>query len=851
MKHISIGILAHVDAGKTTLSESLLYEAKAIRTLGRVDHKDAFLDFDVQERSRGITIFSKQANFKWNDVSFTLLDTPGHVDFSLEMEKTLQVLDYAIVLINALDKVQSHTETIFRLLKHYQIPTYIFINKMDVTYFTKEEILKDIQSKLHGNCVDFSDVDKMEESIAMCDEVALDHYVKFQKIETEHIANAIHQRNVFPCIFGSALKQTNCNALLNIIEKYIVEKKYEDVFSAKVFKISRDEQNTRLLHLKIMGGKLRVKSNINDAKVDQIRIYSGVKYTSVDEVVAGQICCVKGLPHVLSGETIGEHASTFQPVLTSFMSYLVRIEDDSDPIVVYKYLKVLEDEEPQLQVKYTGNQEIHLQLMGEIQIEILQKTMNDRFSVHISFDEGSVVYKETINETVEGVGHYEPLGHYAEVHLLLSPLPRNSGIVYDNICDDELLNKKHQQTIMNHLQSKEHLGVLTRSPITDVKITLLGGKAHLKHSESTDFKEASHRAIRAALMEAKSMLLEPYYEYRIELSQAYVSTAIYDLEMMRATYKVEYKEEDACIRGRALVSKMNHYQSKLLSYTKGSGTLTLSMDTYDKSIDEKDILESIGYEPDADLANPSGSIFFRHGSGFYVAYDEVSTYMHIPYLHKNKPMQNKTSLTHNPTTISQEELQRVMNRNIPKTKVIPKQRVQKRVSETHIGNSTYKSKPICLLVDGYNMIFSWNQLKEISEYQLDAAREELIRLLSSFQGYKKCKLIVVFDAYKIDKHKETIINNGSIDIVYTRKAQSADQYIELSSKQFKNEYTLRVATSDNLEQIIVFGQGALRVSAQQFEKEVYQTLKMRDQQFKETQKKAWHQPLEEIKKYNK
>lgn len=845
MEHVTIGILAHVDAGKTTLSESLLYSANAIRKVGRVDHKDTFLDYDEQERNRGITIFLKQANFNYKQLSFTLLDTPGHVDFSLEMEKTLQVLDYAIVLISALDKVQSHTETIFKLLKHYQVPTYIFVNKMDITYFSKEEIMKDLQHKLHSNCIDFTNTSSIHEQIAMCDEEALEFFSKHQVLNNSVVANAISKRTVFPCIFGSALKNLGIDYLLSMINMYHQPKVYCDEFSAKVFKISRDETNTRLVHLKITGGKLKVKATIGQDKVDQIRIYSGIKYQSVEEVVAGQLCCIKGLHHVLSGETLGNDTQVYNPLLTSFMSYLMHIEDDIDPLVMYKNLKILEDEEPQLQVSLK-DEKIHMQLMGEIQIEIMKKMIYDRFQVKVSFSEGNVVYKETILEPIEGVGHYEPLAHYAEVHVLLTPLARDTGLLFENLCDDEMLNKNYQTMIMNHLQSKEHLGVLTKSPLTDVKITLLGGKFHLKHSDSSDFKEASHRAVSQGLMKAKSALLEPYYQYRIQTPLDYVSSILYDLENMQATYQIDYQEE-ATIIGKALVSKMNHYYTKLLATTKGSGKLSLSMDSYGKSIDEDTIIKQIGYNPNADLSNPSGSIFFKQGAGFYVSYDEVETYMHVPYLYKDKSIQVQQK-HHNKTTISQSELNKVLSRSVPAPKTIPKQRVQKQVEQAYQGSS-YKSKPICLLVDGYNMIFAWESLSELANDQLDAAREELIRMLSSYQGYKKCKLILVFDAYKLDKHKASVIDNRSIHIVYTKQAQTADQYIELSSKTMKQDYQVQVATSDYLEQMIVLGQGAFRISAKQFEKEVKDTLSLRSKEFKETQKEVRHQQLTGIKGY--
>ncbi len=845
MKTINIGIVAHVDAGKTTLSESLLYEAKAIRSLGRVDHKDSFLDFDVQERSRGITIFAKQAIFEWEDCQFTLLDTPGHVDFSLEMEKTLQVLDAAILLISGLDKVQAHTETIFKLLQYYKIPTYIFVNKMDISYYTKEEMMQDIQKKLSAHCIDFSVLETAYESIAYCNEEMLDDYMQNGIIEKIQIQNAIAQQQVFPVLFGSALKRKNCDALLAAMYTYHIPKDYPQTCSAKVFKVTRDE-GVRLVHVLVTGGCLRVKQQIGPSKIDQIRFYSGTKYKRADSAYAGQICCIKGLDHLLSGEHIGSD-SQYVPQLVSFMDYEVQILDDTNPVVLFQYLKQMEDEEPQLQVKMK-NQVITMQLMGAIQIEVLKKQVEQRFQVRMQFNEGQVIYKETIINEVEGVGHYEPIGHYAEVHVLLTPLPRNSGMQYENECV-EGLSKIEQQQIMQYMQSKEHYGRLVKGVLCDVKITLLGGKSHLKHTQPMDLKEACQRAINQGLMKCESQLLEPYYQFRIETECDYVSTIIYDLDTMQATYSVDYNEQqDVIISGKARVSSMNHYQTKLLSITKGSGKMILSHDGYDASKEQDEIVKQIDYDAVREVNNPSGSIFFAQGAGFYVPYDEVEQYMHIPLFRKeNKIVESEWK--RNPYTISNQELNRVMSKVFASPKTISKPRVKKQV-ESYQSSQVYQAKPLCIIVDGYNLIFDWPYLNELATYQLESARNELINMLSNYQGFKKCKLIVVFDAYKVEQHREQIYDNQSITIVYTKKAQTADQYIEMSSKQLKKDYQIQVATSDALEQMIVLGQGAIRMSAAQFYKEIMQMKQRHTKEFNSMQRKNRHTPLSDIKKFN-
>lgn len=852
MKQIIIGTLAHVDAGKTTLSESMLYLSGSIRKMGRVDHKDAFLDFDHQERKRGITIFSKQAILNWKECEMTIVDTPGHVDFSTEMERTLQILDYAILVINGLDGVQAHSETIWQLLKHYQIPTFIFINKMDITHYEQTQLMNDIEKKLSEKCVDFTLSDEeRDEKISMCDDELLEHYLEKMSIDDELLIDAISQRKVFPCFFGSALKMKNVDKLLDGLSKYTKNKTYPSEFGAKVYKISRDEQGNQLTHMKITGGSLKVKTKLqHDEKVDQIRKYSGSKYQVVDEVFAGSVCAIKGLRNIFSGEGLGIEGNSQQPVLSSYMNYRVILKDGIDVHTAMKNFVQLSQEDPQLHVRF-HNDEITLQLMGEIQTEVLKNLVKERFDMDIDFDQGSVIYKETITKTVEGVGHYEPLRHYAEVHLLLEPLDRGSGIQIHSDCSEDILSRNWQRLILSHIEEKEHIGVLAGYPITDMKITLLTGKAHLKHTEGGDFRQATYRAIRHGLKSTESILLEPYYQFRLEVPNEYLSKAIYDIEAMHGSFTISDQQSDiAIIKGSAPVARMQNYQNEVINYTKGKGKLFCALKGYEPCENAKEIIDEINYDSERDIDNPTGSVFCAHGAGFNVKWDEVVNHMHLKACWKEINNDNETNqLQHNPIKIDDAELERVMTRTYGPDKT--KLRNQKsRVHENKEKITFIDRKPNCLLVDGYNMIYSWDNLKELAKDNLDAAREKLIHMMSSYQGYKKCLLILVFDAYKVADGIGSSTYNGSIHIVYTKKAQTADTYIEKTTHELSSQYNITVATSDGLEQLIVSGQGARRMSSKELKQEVEFLSKNRMQEYETSNRKGYAKPLEKIRKLN-
>lgn len=852
MKQIIIGTLAHVDAGKTTLSESMLYLSGSIRKMGRVDHKDAFLDFDHQERNRGITIFSKQAILNWNESEITIVDTPGHVDFSTEMERTLQILDYAILVINGLDGVQAHSETIWQLLKHYQIPTFLFINKMDITHYEQTQLMNDIEKKLSGHCIDFTLSDEeRDEKISMCDDELLEHYLEKMSIDDELLIDAISQRKVFPCYFGSALKMKNVDKLLDGLSNYTKNKTYPSSFGAKVYKISRDEQGNQLTHMKITGGSLKVKTKLqNDEKVDQIRKYSGSKYQVVEEVFAGSVCAVKGLRNIFSGEGLGIEANSQQPVLSSYMNYRVILKDGMDVHTAMKNFEQLSQEDPQLHVRF-HNDEITLQLMGEIQTEVLKNLVKERFDMDIDFDQGSVIYKETITKTVEGVGHYEPLRHYAEVHLLLEPLDRGSGIQIHSDCSEDVLSRNWQRLILSHIEEKEHIGVLTGNPITDIKITLLTGKAHLKHTEGGDFRQATYRAIRHGLKSTESILLEPYYQFRLEIPNEYLSKAIYDIEAMHGSFTISDQQSDvALIKGSAPVARMQNYQNEVISYTKGKGKLFCTLKGYEPCENAEEIIDEINYDSERDIENPTGSVFCAHGAGFNVKWDEVVDHMHLKACWKEINNDDKSNqLQHNPVKIDDSELERVMTRTYGPDKT--KLRNQRSRDHENKDKITFVDrKPNCLLVDGYNMIYSWDDLKELAKDNLDAAREKLIHMMSSYQGYKKCLLILVFDAYKVVDGIGSSTYNGSIHIIYTKKAQTADTYIEKTTHELSSQYNITVATSDGLEQLIVSGQGARRMSSRELKQEMEFLSQNRMQEYEISNRKGYAKPLEKIRKLN-
>lgn len=850
MKKIVLGILAHVDAGKTTLTESMLYLSKTIRHLGRVDHGDAFLDYNSQERDRGITIFSKQAIFNWNDCQITLIDTPGHVDFSTEMERTLQVLDYAILVISGIDGIQNHSETIWKLLKHYHVPTFIFINKMDSIYANKDKLLNDLKDQFDENCFDFENLDEnFYETIALNNEKLLDYYLEHQTLTKEMIIDEIYQQNLFPCFFGSALKIEGIDTFLNEFTNYVKEKQYPKQFQARVFKITHDKQGNKLTHLKITGGSLKVKEQVGNEKVDQIRIYSGDKYQLVNEVYAGDICAIKGFKNFEISQGLGNESTVNTPILSPYMDYRIILPENCNQHEALEKLLLLSKEDPQLHINYNNqSKEIHVELMGEIQVEILKNIICERFNLDVEFDHGNIIYKETILEPVEGVGHFEPLRHYAEVHLLLEPGKPGSGLEFAVDCKENVLATSYQRLVLSHLREKEHIGVLTGSLITDMKITLISGRAHLKHTEGGDFREATYRALRQGLKATKSILLEPYFKFSLEIPVEYLSRAIYDIETMNGTFKLSKEQDEmAYLTGKAPVSKMQNYQSEVISYTKGKGRITLQIDGYYPCTNQEEIISKINYDSESDLENPTGSVFCSHGAGFNVKWDEVENYMHIPYQFKPKNENKEKKIEKTTYSNEDEELENIFIRTYGPIKQHQTTTPAKKI----ISNITYKYMPECLLVDGYNIIHSWPELKELAKDNLDAARTRLIDIMCNYQGYKKCILILVFDAYKVKNNLGSSYKYHNIYIVYTKEAQTADMYIERTTHELASKYNITVATSDALEQLIVLGQGGKRISSRELRLEVERLDKEKLEEYRRKQAKGYNYLLEDIKNYNK
>ena len=830
-KRLVIGILAHVDAGKTTLAESILYTSGSIRKLGRVDHGDAFLDTFALERSRGITIFSKQAELQLNDLSITLLDTPGHVDFSAEMERTLQVLDYAILVISGADGVQGHVKTLWRLLRQYNIPVFLFINKMDQDGTDRTVLLEELNQKLEERCVDFgADEDTFYDALAMCDEELMEAYLDDGVIERDTIATAIKKRKVYPCFFGSALKIDGVEELLRGIEIYAKIPCYGDAFGARVYKISRDDQGNRLTHMKVTGGVLKVKMPLETGeKVDQVRVYSGAGFQSAQEVGAGGICAVTGLNNTRSGEGLGIEVEGMEPMLEPVLTYQIELPEGTNVHDMFLKLKQLEEEEPQLQIVWDDHSgEIHAKVMGEIQIEILKSMINDRFHVDVTFGTGSIVYKETIENTVEGVGHYEPLRHYAEVHLLLEPGKPGSGLVFDTLCSEDLLDRNWQRLILTHLYEKKHLGVLTGSEITDMKISLVGGRSHTKHTEGGDFRQSTYREVRQGLRQAKSILLEPVYEFTLEIPSDKVGRAMTDIQNMKGTFEAPTMEGDmAIITGFAPVVNMREYASEVLAYTKGMGHLTCTLKGYEPCHNAEEVIENLGYDPEADLDNPTGSVFCSHGAGFNVPWDEVHDYMHVEgYLNKKVVEEAEEMIPVNPRPApslgfsEDKELQQIFEKTYG-----PVKRREWRpsvIQETVERKQEKKPQESYLLVDGYNIIFAWDELNDLAQINITSARNALMDILSNYQGYKKDTLILVFDAYKVQGNPGQVYKYHNIYVVYTKEAETADQYIEKTVHRMNRKYDVTVATSDALEQVIILGQGAKRLSAQGLKDEVEQ-----------------------------
>lgn len=838
MGKIVVGILAHVDVGKTTLSEGMLYTSGAIRTMGRVDNRDAFLDTYALERERGITIFSKQAVFPLGTTQVTLLDTPGHVDFSPEMERTLQVLDYAILVISGADGVQGHTRTLWNLLRCYEIPTFVFVNKMDQEGTDAEVLLQELKNVLEEGCVDFStkrDANFYEEA-AVCSEDALEEFLETGRLKKETLQELFLERQLFPCFFGSALRLEGVKEFVEQMQELIKVPAYPETFGAKVFKIARDEAGNRLTYLKITGGSLKVKAVIEGQKVNQIRIYSGEKYEAVNEVEAGSICAVTGLSDTYPGEGLGAEQGTYLPVLEPVLNYQVIPTEGDDPILLLPKLRELEEEEPQLHIVWEeALQEIHVQLMGEVQLEVLKTLIYERFGVEVEFGQGNILYKETIQNTVEGVGHFEPLRHYAEVHLLLEPGEPGSGVQCMSVCSEDLLDRNWQRLILTHLMETEHRGVLTGAPITDIRITLVSGKAHLKHTEGGDFRQAVYRAVRQGLKQADSVLLEPYYEYRLELPSENVGRAMTDIERMHGTFGLPQTEADRTIlTGTAPVSTMRDYQKEVHAYTRGNGTLQCTLKGYAPCHNTEEVLAATGYDSERDTLHPTGSVFCAHGAGFLVPWYEVKEYMHLPSIMQEKPSdssEEKQTAYRVPEEtdawIDTEEVDRIIAQSVSankKQKTLPK----KKLPEYYKSTSKPKKQEVreeYLLVDGYNVIFAWEDLKDLAQVSIDGARGKLLDVLCDYQGMKKCNLIVVFDAYRVQGHKTEISTYHNIHVVFTKEAETADQYIEKFAHENGKKYNVTVATSDGLEQIIIRGQGCRLLSARELKDEIERTKK--------------------------
>lgn len=887
MKKLVVGILAHVDSGKTTLSESMLYTAGKIRKLGRVDHKDAYLDTDAQERERGITIFSKQAIFTYDGMEITLLDTPGHVDFSAEMERTLQVLDYAILVINGMDGVQSHTDTLWKLLKRYEIPTFIFVNKMDMEGTDKDAVFQNIRKKLDGDCVDFSSGDR-DEQIAMADERLLDTYLDSGMVEVEDIIEAILDRKIFPCFWGSALKLSGVQELLDAMNTYMVMPAYNAEFGGRIFKISRDAKGERLTYMKVTGGSLKCREQIEgtEGKVNQIRIYSGARYETVEEAFAGTVCAVTGLGETSAGQGVGCEQENVFAGLEPVLSYKVSYPGDKDAVVVLRDIRQLEEEEPELHVEFaqeTG--EIFVKVMGQVQLQVLTQIIKDRFGYLISFGMGRIIYKETLAEPVMGVGHFEPLRHYAEVHLLMEPLEPGSGMQFDTICSEDVLDKNWQRLILTHLEEKEYRGVLTGAPITDMKITVTAGRAHQKHTEGGDFRQATYRAVRQGLMMGECRLLEPVYAFRLEIPTEMTGRAMNDITRMHGRFaQPEIEGEMSILTGTAPVATMQEYQQDVTAYTRGQGKLSCTLQGYEPCHNEDEVLAASTYDPELDMANPASSVFCAHGAGYIVDWYDVYDMMHVKedlgfaLAGMEDVLRNITS---EPTEADEDNRKRMArerqdagapvydekeledifvrtygsnsrenaaynkagfnrhNKSVSEADWYVKKAAEHGKSKTvgaqtpSVGSKTadtgiarpgayrkQKGEKEYLLVDGYNVIFAWDDLKALAAVNIDSARDKLIDVMSNYQGYVGCELILVFDAYRVKQNPGSITKHGNIHVVYTKEAETADMYIEKTTHELGRKYKVTVASSDGLEQLIIMGQGALRMSSRGLREEV-------------------------------
>lgn len=890
MKKIVVGILAHVDAGKTTLAESLLYTCGAIRKVGRVDHGDAFLDNGEMERKRGITIFSKQARIRWKNVDITLLDTPGHVDFSAEMERTLQVLDTAVLVIDGSDGVQGDVYTLWKLLKRYQVPTFLFVNKMDQPGTDREALLAELRKKLDGNIAEIQDrtdttaSDRELEHAAMCSEALMEEYLETGTLQPESITEAVAQRALFPCFFGSALKQQGIEALLDGLEAYAPEPEYPEEFGARVYKIGRDASGARLSYLKVTGGSLRVKMMVGneksvkgnadtgnddagkgddakggvwEEKVDQLRLYNGAGYETADAVQAGEVCAVTGLTRTFAGQGLGYESENVAPILEPVLTYRLLLPPETDPVIALGKLRQLEEEEPELHVLWQEeNREIHLQVMGQVQMEILKNILLERFGLEVQFDAGSIVYKETLAEPVEGIGHFEPLRHYAEVHLLLEPGERGSGLQFASLCSEDMLDRNWQRLILTHLEEKRHVGVLTGSEITDLRIVLIAGKAHTKHTEGGDFRQATYRAVRQGMRSGKSILLEPWFDFRLEVPTENLGRAMSDITRMNGRFDPPVTDgENSALTGSVPVASVGDYGREVAAYTKGHGRLSCTLKGYEPCHNTEEVLAAREYDPEADGVNPTGSVFCAHGAGFQVPWDQVPEYAHVESGWVPKSDETaETDADHGQTenfqpqnkrkngmlrqtgggverVISQEEIEEIFRQTYGKKAEDPH---RFRRYHTSSGNhSSYggsagteagsynKAVPAekpeeYLLVDGYNIIFAWPELRELAKINLDSARDKLMDIMCNYQGYRGCRLILVYDAYKVKGNPGSVMKYHNIEVVYTKEAETADQYIERTTHELgakPRKYRVTVATSDALEQMIIWGNGATRMSA--------------------------------------
>ncbi len=841
MKNCCIGVLAHVDAGKTTLSEALLYRSGTLRRLGRVDHRDAFLDTDEIERERGITIFSKQAVFPLGDREVTLLDTPGHVDFSSETERTLRVLDCAVLVISGTDGVQAHTRTLWRLLERYGVPTFLFINKMDLAGADRDALLVELKQKLSDGCVDAAaPQETFCEEAALCDEDVMERYLTQGTVTDGDVRAMVAARKLFPCFFGAALKLEGVDALLDGLARFAPELHYPADFGARVFKVARDAQGARLTYLKVTGGVLRVKAPLTaqGGKADQLRIYSGAKFRTVEQAEAGMVVAVTGLPDTQPGDGLGFEKPWTGPLLQPVLNYRVELPDGTDPQTALKNLRLLQEEDPQLHVSWNDGA-IAVQLMGEVQMEILRRRIRERFGMAVDFGTGAICYRETIADTVEGIGHFEPLRHYAEVHLVLEPAPRGSGVTVAADCPTDELDGNWQRLILTHLMEKQHLGVLTGSPITDIKITLTAGRAHVKHTEGGDFRQATYRAVRQGLMQAESVLLEPWYDFRLEVPSAQVGRAISDLQCMNGEVQPpENLGEETVLTGSAPVAAMQGYAAEVTAYTRGQGKLSCVSSGYRPCARQAEVVEAVGYDPERDVDNTADSVFCGHGAGYTVKWNEVASHAHVPptlrpQAQEDQPAQPapqpRRAQSYAGTLAQDKELQAIFERTYgpvkqqaftppkpPKRPVQQDSEEQRRAIRERFQGEEY------LLVDGYNIIFAWDELKKIARENLDAARKALCDLLCDYQGYLKCRVIAVFDAYKVKGGLGSVETYHNIHVVYTKEAETADAYIERATYAIGRQHRVRVATSDGPEQLIILGHGALRLSASGFHEEMEQ-----------------------------